>query len=81
MSQIRWSIAVSPETDLSVKDFLAANGKEGRGELARFVEESVQAYLFEQTIGQVKAANAGVPEQDLAALVDDAVEWARIDHR
>jgi hypothetical protein len=77
VSRIRWKIAVSPETDLSVKDFLAARGKEGKGELARFVEEAVQAYLFEHTVGLVKSANAEVPEEELAALADDAVEWAR----
>ena len=77
MSQKRWTIAVSSETDLSVKKFLATNGKGGRGELARFVEDAVHAYLFELTVGEVKAANAGVSEEELAALVDEAVEWAR----
>jgi hypothetical protein len=77
MSRIRWSIVVSPEKDLAVKDFLAASGKEGKGEMARFVEEAFQAYLFEHTVGRVKSANAGVHEVELAALVDEAVEWAR----
>ena len=77
MSQIRWNIAVSPDTDLSLRMFLASQGGGRKGDLSRFIEEAVRAHILELTAEQVKAANASVHEGELAAMVDEAVEWAR----
>lgn len=77
MSQIRWNIAVSPETDQSLRMFLASQGGGRKGDLSRFIEEAVRAHILELTAEQVKTANAAVSEEDLTAMVDEAVLWAR----
>lgn len=77
MSQVLWTIDVSPETDLSVKGFLAVNGKGGQGELARFVEDAVHAYLFDLAVRQVKAASADKSDDESTALADAAAVCAR----
>lgn len=77
MSQIRWNIAVSPDTDQSLRMFLATQGGGRKGDLSRFIEAAVRAHILELTAEQVKAANVSVSEDELAAMVDEAVEWAR----
>lgn len=77
MSQIRWNIAVSPDTDQSLRMFLASQGGGRKGDLSRFIEEAVRAHILELTAEQVKTANAAMSEEDLTAMVDEAVQWAR----
>ena len=74
---VRWHVAVSPETDQSVRMFLAAQGGGRKGDLSRFIEEAVRSYLLEQAVEQAKTAAADLSEQELADLVDEAVQWAR----
>ncbi len=77
MNTVRWNIAVSPEVDQSVRMFLAARGGGRKGDLSRFIEEAVRAYLFERAVEQAKAATAGMSEDDVTDLIDEAVQWAR----
>lgn len=77
MSQIRWNVAVSSDTDQSLRMFLASQGGGRKGDLSRFIEEAVRAHILELTAEQVKTANAGVSEADLTAMVDEAIQWAR----
>lgn len=77
MSQVQWTIEVSKDTDRSLRIYLASQGAAGHAELSRFIEEAVQARIFELTVEQAKATNVGVSEQDLAEIVDEAVQWAR----
>ena len=77
MPTVRWNIAVSPDTDQSLRMFLASQGGGRKGDLSRFIEEAVRAHILELTAEQVKTANAGMSEPDLAALVNDAIAWAR----
>lgn len=77
MNTVRWNIAVSPEVDHSVRLFLAAQGGGRKGDLSRFIEEAVRAYLLERAVEQAKAATAGMSETDLTDLIDEAVQWAR----
>ncbi|MFC5474969.1 ribbon-helix-helix domain-containing protein [Paraherbaspirillum soli] len=76
MNTVRWNIAVSPDTDQSLRMFLASQGGGRKGDLSRFIEEAVRAHILELTAEQVKAANAGVSEGELAAIIDEAVQWA-----
>ena len=76
MSQIRWNIAVSSDTDQSLRMFLASQGGGRKGDLSRFIEEAVRAHILELTAEQVKAANASVSESDLTGMIDEAVQWA-----
>jgi hypothetical protein len=57
--------------------FLASQGGGRKGDLSRFVEEAVRAHILELSAEDAKAANAGVSEADLAAMVDEALDWAK----
>jgi len=77
MNTVRWNITVSPEVDQSVRLFLAAQGGGRKGDLSRFIEEAVRAYLLERAVEQAKAATAGMSETELTDLIDEAVQWTR----
>jgi post-segregation antitoxin (ccd killing protein) len=77
MSSIRWNIAVSQNTDQSVRMYLAGQGGGRKGDLSRFIEEAVRAHILELLAEQAKAANINVSESDLTAIVAEAVQWAR----
>jgi len=77
MNTIRWNVAVSADTDQSLRMFLASQGGGRKGDLSRFIEEAVQAHILELTAEQAKSNNANVGEADLAAMVDEAILWAR----
>ena len=77
MNTVRWNIAVSPDTDQSVRMYLASQGGGRKGDLSRFIEEAVRAHILELSAEQAKAANADVNEADLTSIVAEAVEWAR----
>jgi hypothetical protein len=77
MNTIRWNVAVSADTDQSLRMFLASQGGGRKGDLSRFIEEAVQAHILELTAEQAKLANAELSEPELSAMVDEAVQWAR----
>ena len=77
MANTRWNVAVSTETDQALRMFLASQGGGRKGDLSRFVEEAVRAHILELSVEDAKAANAGVSEADLAAMVDEALDWAK----
>jgi post-segregation antitoxin (ccd killing protein) len=77
MNSIRWNIVVSPNTDQSVRMYLAGQGGGRKGDLSRFIEEAVRAHILELSAEQAKAANVNVSEADLTAIVAEAVQWAR----
>jgi len=70
-------VAVSADTDQSLRMFLASQGGGRKGDLSRFIEEAVQAHILELTAEQAKSANADISEADLTAMVDEAIQWAR----
>lgn len=77
MNTIRWNVAVSADTDQSLRMFLASQGGGRKGDLSRFIEDAVRAHILELTAEQAKAANANVSEVDLTSVVDEAIQWAR----
>ena len=77
MYSVRWNIAVSPDTDQSVRMYLAGQGGGRKGDLSRFIEEAVRAHILELSAEQAKAANAEVNEAELSTIVAEALEWAR----
>ena len=68
---------VSQETDTSLRQFLADQGRARKGELSRFVEEAVRARIFETAAAQAKAKNRGRSLEEVQQAVDEALEWAR----
>ena len=77
MDTDRWNIAVSPDTDQSVRMFIAAQGGGRKGDLSRFIEEAVRSYLLEKAVEQAKAATIGMGESEITNLIEEAVQWAR----
>jgi len=77
MDTLRWNVAVSADTDQSLRMFLASQGGGRKGDLSLFIEEAVRAHILELTAGQAKVANENVSEADLTAMVDEALQWAR----
>ena len=59
MNTIRWNVAVSADTDQSLRMFLASQGGGRKGDLSRFIEEAVRAHILELSAEQAKAADAG----------------------
>lgn len=74
---IRWNIAVSQDTDHALRLFLANQGGGRKGDLSRFIEEAVRTHILELTAEQAKASNVNIAEDDLSAIVEEAIEWAR----
>ncbi|KSK90257.1 methionine repressor-like protein [Pseudomonas aeruginosa] len=56
MNTIRWNVAVSADTDQSLRMFLASQGGGRKGDLSRFIEEAVRAHILELSAEQAKAA-------------------------
>jgi hypothetical protein len=56
---------------------IAAQGGESKGDLSRFVEAAVTAYLFDRAVSEANAAAAGLSDAELANLIDEAVSWVR----
>ena len=77
MNTTRWNVAVSTDTDRSLRMFLASQGGGRKGDLSRFVEEAVRAHILELSAEQAKIANANVSEEDVTSMVDEALQWAR----
>jgi hypothetical protein len=77
VTTVRWNLAVSPDTDQSVRMFLAAQGGGRKGDLSRFIEDAVRAYLFDRAVEQAKTATASMSQSELNDLIDEAVQWAR----
>ncbi|MBK1724012.1 ribbon-helix-helix domain-containing protein [Thiocystis violacea] len=73
----RWNVAVSDETDQALRLFLASRGGGRKGDLSRFIEEAVKAHILELSAEAAKAANASIAEQDIDAMVDEALTWTR----
>jgi hypothetical protein len=77
LNTVRWNVAISEDTDQSLRMFMAKRGGGRKGDLSRTIEEAVKSYIFEQTAEQVKSANRDVSEGEMAAMIDEALEWTR----
>ena len=77
MDTVRWNVAVSADTDQSLRKFLVSQGKGKKGDLSRFIEEAVRSHMLELTAEQAKAANVDISEADLDEMIDEALDWAR----
>lgn len=73
---IRWTIKVSPETDLSLRGFLGAQGMK-KGDLSKFVEDAVRWRMLDRTVQAVKDRNQDIPAEMLEAMIDEAVREVR----
>ncbi len=72
MSNVRWSIVVPEETDRALRSYLAQRGTK-KGDISRFVEEAVQARLFELTVEAVKERNRPHDQNEILKAIDEAL--------
>jgi len=75
---VRWTVKVSPETDRSLRSYLGQQGMK-KGDLSKFIERAVQKEILTQTAADVKQRNADLKDEQLQALVDEAVAAVRTD--
>ena len=73
---VRWNIKVSKETDLTLRTYLGALGMK-KGDLSKFIEEAVRWRIFNRTVQEIKARNAGADPDELQAIVDAALREVR----
>lgn len=73
---VRWTIKVSPETDLSLRGFLGAQGMK-KGDLSKFVEDAVRWRMLDRTVQGIKDRNQDVSAEMLEAMIDEAVHEVR----
>ena len=73
---VRWTVKVSKDTDVSVRSFLARKGMK-KGDLSKFIEEAVRRRVFDQTVAETKARNTGVSDSELESAIEDALSAVR----
>lgn len=72
MSNIRWSVVVPESVDRALRTYLARRGSK-KGDISRFVNEAVQARLFELTIENVKKRNRAYSQKEILEAIEEAV--------
>jgi hypothetical protein len=72
MSNVRWSIVVRDDVDKALRAYLGRRGTK-KGDLSRFVEEAVQARLFELTVQDVKKRNREYSQDEIVEAIDEAL--------
>lgn len=72
MSNIRWSIVVPEATDRALRTYLARKGGK-KGDISRFIDEAVQARLFELTVENVKKRNRTRSQKEILEAIEEAV--------
>jgi len=72
----RWTLSIPDETDRTVRTYLARIGLK-KGDLSRFVDQAVRRQVFALVVKDVKERNADVDPDELASLIEEAVERAR----
>ena len=73
----RWNLSAPEETDRAVRMYLARNGGKKKGDLSRFVDDTVRRRVLDLTVLQVKERNAGFDQQALFDLIDGEVAAVR----
>jgi hypothetical protein len=73
---VRWTVKVSKDTDVSLRSFLAQRGLK-KGDLSKFIERAVQKEVFAQTVAEVQARNANVPNEKIEGAIGDALRMVR----
>lgn len=73
---VRWTIKVSPDTDLSLRTFLGAQGMK-KGDISKFVEDAVRWRMLDRTVDGIRNRNQDIPPEELTAIIDEAVSSVR----
>lgn len=74
----RWSVLVSKETDLALRAFLGNRGMR-KGDISKFIEESVKWRMFHQARSKVREGFADLSAEQVQDLVEEAMTATRRD--
>jgi len=77
---VRRNIKVSKETDLILRTFLGSRGLR-KEDLSKFIEYDIRWRVFNRTLQDIKANNAGMDTGHLQQLVDEAPGEVRAERR
>ena len=72
----RWTVNVASETDIEVRTYLAQRGMK-KGDLSKFIEESVKWRLLDLTLTEARAGFDDLSVDELDSLIEEAVADAR----
>lgn len=72
MSNIRWSVLVPEATDRALRAYIARKGGK-KDDISRFIDEAVQARLFELTVENVKKRNRACSQKEILEAIEEAV--------
>lgn len=75
---VRWNIKVSKETDVALRTFFGSRGMK-KGDLSKFIEETVRWRVFHRTIQDIKTRNADANPDELQSIIDEAIREVRAD--
>ena len=75
-TNVRWTVKISKDTDISVRSFLARRGLK-KGDLSKFIEEAVRWRVFDQTVAETKARNVGVSAAEIDTAIAEALSVVR----
>jgi hypothetical protein len=75
-SNVRWTVKISRDTDISVRTYLARKGMK-KGDLSKFIEDAVRWRVFDQVVTETKARNKGARAKDVQKAIDDALVAVR----
>jgi len=73
---ISWTVAVSKQTDTSLRTFLAERGVP-ETDFSKFIEEAVKWRVFDQTLAEVRSKFVDLSPEEIETLVAEAVAYAR----
>lgn len=76
MDATRWTVSVASETDIKVRTYLAQRGMK-KGDLSRFIEESVKWRLFDLTLAEARAKFADLSPDEMDDLLTEAIAETR----
>ena len=74
----RLTVTVTRETDLALRAYLGAQGMR-KGDLSKFIEDSVRWRMFDRTVQAVKERNASLDPDALQAVIDEACTAVRFE--
>jgi hypothetical protein len=73
---VRWTIFVPKDTDLSLRTHLAQAGLK-KGSLSKFVADAVAWRLFDLNVAAAQAHNQAVPSRKIEDEIDQALDEVR----
>jgi hypothetical protein len=69
---VRWTVHVSPDTDLALRDFLDTPNLESE-EVSKFIEEAVRWRMLDNDVQVIKDRNQDMPAEELQVIIDKSV--------